>query len=45
MAESPSTSSSIQVILYNILKVIFMPSVIVSNQNEHKVTPFNAIIV
>ena len=45
MAEGPSTSSSIQVILYSILKVISIQSIILNTQNENKVTLVNPIIV
>ena len=45
MTEGPSTSSSTQVILYNLLKVIFIKSIILNTQNENKVTLVNLIIV
>ena len=45
MAEGPSTPSSTQVILYNLLKVIFFQSIILNTQNENKVTLVNLIIV
>ena len=45
MTEGPSTSSSIQVISYNLLKVIFIQSIILNTQNENKVTLVNPIIV
>ena len=45
MAEGPSTSSSAQFILYNLLKVICIQSLIVNTQNEHKFTLVNPIIV
>lgn len=37
MAEGPSTSSSLQVILWNILKVIFIQLLIFKTVNEDKV--------
>ena len=45
MAEGSSTSSSIQVILYNHLKVIFIQSIILNTQNENKATLVNPIII
>ena len=45
MAEGPSTSSSTQVILHNLLKVIFIQSIILNTQSENKVTLVNLIIV
>ena len=45
MAEGPNTSSSTQVILYNLLEVIFIQSTILNTQNKNKVTLVNPVII